>query len=622
MTICKCCGQEIRAEASGSVNSRSAGQPFADRSFDGHSRIDTPYAAAGTADRPVEMRHGHWLFDDEPMPDVRMPDEAMPDVQRLANIARDMPAHLPAIAPEPVIEVDADLLESINLAHADADADGSAHVEIAHLARRLLWAQRDTPQFVNADALIERASWWIAYMALRRGKAPLRTADDLKALLARAEQRAKHSGRRYAAPADALDVLFDDSGDLATAEFFATVPAGNLADAAEYRRIGPALAERKTAERETLASGHVSAANGDATRLPTGLDAHHALDQSLGHSAALPEIEYRLEQHDRALALIRDQLGHLIEATDAAARATAAREHRAEQQIAAQMAIAQQMAEANRSRNAQRSAENANRDRNGGDTGGTGNHSAASSSRARNAGGNRKSLWQRSKRRSWASLRRNRRRKSFAEPRSGQPQASSGRPELSVIHNAFDTGRAFDAGRNAFDLRPARVSNENASQSPADRETGTSAREKRFYLAPGDDIVDAPSIGHKTAAILNDAGLYTVRDLLDADAADVAAKVDLRYISAERVAAWQQQARLVCTIPWLRGTHAQLLVGAGYPTVTEILAASADDVTAAILDFAGTRDGQSVLRNNPAPATDRIREWVANAALAEPARAA
>jgi predicted flap endonuclease-1-like 5' DNA nuclease len=151
---------------------------------------------------------------------------------------------------------------------------------------------------------------------------------------------------------------------------------------------------------------------------------------------------------------------------------------------------------------------------------------------------------------------------------------------------------------------------------------GQGDRMKRFYLSPDDDLVRAPSIGAKTAARLRPVGLVLVRDLLSCDPADIALRVSTRYITAGRISDWKAQARLVCTIPWLRGTHAQLLVGAGYDTLAKLSRADASAVCAAILRFSATREGQSILRSGPPPEIDRIACWIENTALAEPARAA
>lgn len=146
-------------------------------------------------------------------------------------------------------------------------------------------------------------------------------------------------------------------------------------------------------------------------------------------------------------------------------------------------------------------------------------------------------------------------------------------------------------------------------------------REKRFYLSPDDDIVDAPSIGHRTAERLRAAGVRKVRDLLAAQPDELAQRLNARNISAAVIIAWQHQARLVITVPWLRGTHAQLLVGAGHPSPDAIAASDQAALLAAILRFTATREGQSVLRAGPPPDADKVAAWISYAQAAEAHRA-
>lgn len=146
--------------------------------------------------------------------------------------------------------------------------------------------------------------------------------------------------------------------------------------------------------------------------------------------------------------------------------------------------------------------------------------------------------------------------------------------------------------------------------------------EKRFHLAMADDIVDAPSIGPKTAERLRPARIFTVRDLLEADAEVVGSIVTARHITAQAVRDWQDQARLVITIPFLRGTHAQLLVGAGFRSYEDVALADSATLMSALLKFATTRVGQSILRNGPPPDVEKVIRWIENAMQSEPARAA
>lgn len=185
-----------------------------------------------------------------------------------------------------------------------------------------------------------------------------------------------------------------------------------------------------------------------------------------------------------------------------------------------------------------------------------------------------------------------------------------------------DRGTGSGTGNSGFRERETGAVGEASSRTDRNGEGDEAAneREKRFYLALGDDVVDAPSIGPRTAERLYPAGVRTVRDLLTADPDDLATRVSARHITPEVIANWQDQARLVCTVPWLRGTHAQLLVGAGYRLADEVANAGGAAVVAAIARFAETRQGERVLRGGPVPERERIGAWVEHAALAEPWR--
>ncbi|MEL6873530.1 MAG: hypothetical protein AAFO62_12215, partial [Pseudomonadota bacterium] len=66
---------------------------------------------------------------------------------------------------------------------------------------------------------------------------------------------------------------------------------------------------------------------------------------------------------------------------------------------------------------------------------------------------------------------------------------------------------------------------------PAQPLETASEREKKFYLAISDPIVDAPSIGPRTAARLEPVGIHTVRDLMTADLDEAADRIGARHIT-------------------------------------------------------------------------------------------
>lgn len=160
---------------------------------------------------------------------------------------------------------------------------------------------------------------------------------------------------------------------------------------------------------------------------------------------------------------------------------------------------------------------------------------------------------------------------------------------------------------------PPASASEMGSQSA---ERAAADRPARVHLAIGDQVEAAPSIGPKTAERLIAIGIATVGDLLAADPAAAAMRIGARHITPATIADWQDQARLVLSVPELRGTHAQLLVGAGYRTLEAIAAADPTALSAAVLKFATTRDGERVLRSGDPPDIERIKTWIESATTA------
>jgi Domain of unknown function (DUF4332)/Zinc dependent phospholipase C len=149
-----------------------------------------------------------------------------------------------------------------------------------------------------------------------------------------------------------------------------------------------------------------------------------------------------------------------------------------------------------------------------------------------------------------------------------------------------------------------------AHDAPQEVARAAAVPEPRFHLTLDQDVVDGPAIGPMTAEHLYPLGIRTVRDLLKAGPAALAVLVDARHITPQAIADWQDQARLVCMVPGLRGTHAQLLVGAGYRSADDIAAAEAGALCADVLAFAASTAGQRLLRNGNPPDIEKIKGWL------------
>lgn len=161
-----------------------------------------------------------------------------------------------------------------------------------------------------------------------------------------------------------------------------------------------------------------------------------------------------------------------------------------------------------------------------------------------------------------------------------------------------------------------RISRESCDLPAADAPSeATSGRRRaagpRYYLRPADDVVDAPSIGPKTAKRLEKAGIDTVADLLACDPADTAAQLRVRYIDAALIEEWQAQARLVCRTPNLRGHDAQILVACDVTQPAQLAAADVDELLAAAQEFALSAEGKRVLRSSAVPDREEVEDWIA-----------
>ncbi|HBJ36219.1 MAG TPA: DUF4332 domain-containing protein [Planctomycetaceae bacterium] len=132
----------------------------------------------------------------------------------------------------------------------------------------------------------------------------------------------------------------------------------------------------------------------------------------------------------------------------------------------------------------------------------------------------------------------------------------------------------------------------------------------RIRLRREDPLVDAPSIGPKTATRFADIGVQRVGDFLDEAADSLAARLDIRWITTKMISDWQAQAKLMCEVPGLLARDTQLLVGIGYRTAAQVHAATAETLHREILRFANTSDGKRAIRNSSVPDINAINDWI------------
>ncbi len=147
----------------------------------------------------------------------------------------------------------------------------------------------------------------------------------------------------------------------------------------------------------------------------------------------------------------------------------------------------------------------------------------------------------------------------------------------------------------------------------ASKTTRTSAkavRKPRYYLQLVDEIEKAPSIGKKTAARLQKDGINTVAELLAADPLDLSTQLNTRWITEKTITDWQDQARLVCEVPGLRGGQAQILVAAKIRTSATLTQMKVSELQTLISLYCQSKEGQNMRACENIPDETKIKSWI------------
>ena len=126
-------------------------------------------------------------------------------------------------------------------------------------------------------------------------------------------------------------------------------------------------------------------------------------------------------------------------------------------------------------------------------------------------------------------------------------------------------------------------------------------------------VVDAPSIGPKTAARLEDVGIFTIGDLLDCDIEETAFMLDVHYIDSETLRDWQDQTQLMMEVPGLRVHDVQIMVGAGIRTSKELAEAPARTLFLLATEFLNSPEGERVRRGDDLFMEEEVEEWIERA---------
>ncbi|HCX09574.1 MAG TPA: DUF4332 domain-containing protein, partial [Hyphomonas sp.] len=133
---------------------------------------------------------------------------------------------------------------------------------------------------------------------------------------------------------------------------------------------------------------------------------------------------------------------------------------------------------------------------------------------------------------------------------------------------------------------------------------------RRSRITRESPVVEAPSIGKKTAKRLSRAGITTVGDLLDCDTEETVFLVDVAYIDVDTLNDWKDQTIMMMEVPGLRVHDAQILVGAGIRNRKELAEAPARTLFMLASEFLQTPQGDRVIRDDDYLAEEEVEQWI------------
>ena len=148
--------------------------------------------------------------------------------------------------------------------------------------------------------------------------------------------------------------------------------------------------------------------------------------------------------------------------------------------------------------------------------------------------------------------------------------------------------------------------------SPMRESISKSTRGTRISL--DSDIVDAPSIGPKTAARFYQLGIHTIREFLNSSAVEMASQLNVGWIDESTLVDWQDQTRLVLQVPALCGYKSQLLVGVECRTADELASCELDSLYNEVRNFCGSEVGARIIRSAAVPSREEVAKWIQSAA--------
>ncbi len=136
---------------------------------------------------------------------------------------------------------------------------------------------------------------------------------------------------------------------------------------------------------------------------------------------------------------------------------------------------------------------------------------------------------------------------------------------------------------------------------------------KPYRLSLDQSLINAPSMGKKTAERFTSIGVHSVGDFLNQSAPQMANALLTYWITADTITQWQWQAKLMCEVPGLLARECQLIAGSGYHSAAMIATCDPEILHREVSTFSQTSTGRRYLRGADLPKLSDVQRWIADA---------
>jgi hypothetical protein len=159
-----------------------------------------------------------------------------------------------------------------------------------------------------------------------------------------------------------------------------------------------------------------------------------------------------------------------------------------------------------------------------------------------------------------------------------------------------------------------KVRRERQNQSITEQEFSGQTAAQHGTLSPRltleSPLVDAPSIGPKTARRFTAMGIKTVGQFLQADVQVMAEKMHAGHITSQVLADWQIQSRWATILPKFRGADAQSFVALNYREPRDLMRNSPQQLHQEITEFIKSKEGARITRDSQPPKYETVQLWL------------